>query len=850
MNTVINEYFFREKTMSNELEIYQKYIKASEDRMKELGLSPRNISDEECEAFFTMLQDREEDKSVLDNVKNIVSNFVRRGSYDETNTKAQRLYDIICGMDSYISRQEAVELLLDMKGGISDSFAVLLLGLSFDDKTTEHIVKSLSNIYLISREAFDKVVEMSATNEYAKTLLFNWANESWEHDNDFEMVRDTIAIKVGNNISTDHLSPGKRANTRTDKTLHAKYLMEGRTDERDFLDRFAKLSTNGKPIAMVGGNNFGEGSSRKSATFNLLEIVGKTIDGEPDRKEGGVLIANSIAPIFENSLIASAIVPIKADTSKINEGDELIIDLEKNVITNKTQNIEISFDKIDDFAMRKIKSGGMNAYMAKKTLLLWAVDYAKQNGIEHKQIEVASDDSDNSKKPQTITQKLFSRNRLDGKKYTEKGEVVEVRIRGVYSQDTTGPMTYDEYLSMSGGKTFQSDFVIQSLCHTCECPTTAERDTQKYLTNFCSSHGGVALKAGEGVIHTVANRFVLPGDIIVGGDSHTRSERGISFPAGSDIVAAAMKYGFLELSLDREVKVSIKGKLRRGITARDIVSMFVLAAEEQSPKGKDIYIGSIVEIDGVGDLTCDERYILTNAIAERSATAAVIAADQRTIENIKDDFAYLYVRRHNGDESISLQRTLDNFKEYWETKETITSDKGAEYDEIITIDLAKYKEPLIAKPHHPDNVATLSEVAGTPIDEVFIGSCVGGNFDSIRNAALLMRGKKVASNVQCIVTPASKEIYQALLEDGALEILNEAGAVISIPGCGLCMGNKRQIGANSNAFTTTTRNFQSRVGPASSNAYLGGSEIAALTAVEGQIVSLEKYMEEFDRYLP
>ncbi len=840
--------------MSNELEIYKQYIKASEDRMKELGLSPRNISNKECEAFFTILENRDEDKTTLENIKNIISNFVRRGSYDETNTKAKRLYDIISGGDCYISKQEAIDLLLDMKGGISDSYAVLLLALTFDEKTIENIVKRLSNIYLISREAFDKVVEMSATNEYAKTLLFNWANESWENSNDFEMIRDTVAIKVGNNISTDHLSPGKRANTRTDKTLHAKYLMEGRTDESDFLDRFANLSANGKPIAMVGGNNFGEGSSRKSATFNLLEIVGKVIEGEPDRKEGGVLIANSIAPIFENSLIASAIVPIKADTSKINEGDELTIDLDKNVIINKTQNLEMTFDKIDDFAMRKIKSGGMNAYMAKKTLLLWAVDYAKQNGIEHKQIEVATSNEDDTNKPQTITQKLFSANRLDGKKYTEKGEVVEVRIRGVYSQDTTGPMTYDEYLSMSGGKTFQSDFVVQSLCHTCECPTTAERDTQKYLSNFCSEHGGVALKAGEGVIHTVANRFVLPGDIIVGGDSHTRSERGISFPAGSDIVAAAMKYGFLELSLDREVKVSLQGKLNRGITARDIVSMFVLAAEEQSPKGKDVYIGSIVEIDGVGDLTCDERYILTNAIAERSATAAVIAADQKTIEQIKEDYVYLLARQDFGDNSKSTTKTLENFKAYWEPKEKekeiITSDKGATYDEIINIDLAKYKEPLVAKPHHPDNVATLSEVAGTPIDEVFIGSCVGGNFDSIRNAALLVRGKKISRNVQCIVTPASKEIYQALSEDGALEILNEAGAVIGIPGCGLCMGNKRQIGANSNAFTTTTRNFQSRIGPASSNAYLGGAEIAILTAIEGSIVSLDKYMKEFDRYIP
>ncbi len=498
--------------------------------------------------------------------------------------------------------------------------------------------------------------------------------------------------------------------------------------------------------------------------------------------------------------------------------------------------------------MRKIKSGGMNAYMAKKTLLSWATEYAKENDIVYKQVQVENSDSDSEAgKLQSITQKLFTLNRLDGKKYTKQGEIVEVKIRGVYSQDTTGPMTYSEYLSMSGGSSFQSDFVVQSLCHTCECPTTEDRNTQKYLQKFCKDHGGVALKLGEGIIHTIANRFVLPTDIIVGGDSHTRSERGISFPAGSDIVAAAMKYGFLELSLDREVKVNLKGSLSKGITARDIVSMFVLDAQKQSSEGKDVYIGSIVEIDGVSELSCDERYILTNAIAERSSTAAVIAADSKTIENIEKDYKYLKHRYDNGDKSKSLVKTIENFEKYLSEKTIITSDKDASYYANIDIDLASYKEPLIAKPHHPDNIATLSEVSGTSVDEVFIGSCVGGDIQSIRNASLLLKGKQIADNVQCIVTPASADIYQSLLEDGTLSILHEAGAIIGIPGCGMCMGNRRRIGDNSTAFTTTTRNFHSRIGPQSAKAYLGGSEVAALTAVEGKIVSLEKYMNEYER---
>ncbi len=831
--------------MSKELDLYQRYIKKSDDRKKEHNLQARAITNEECEAFFTLLSDKSIDKNILENIKNIISNFVRRGSYDETNTKAKKLFDIINGETSYISVDNAINLLLDMKGGASDIYSISLLGLNFDKNILEKITKKLSCIYLISQEAFDKAVSMSTNNEYAKKLLSLWANESWENDNTFEMIRELKVIKVGDNISTDHLSPGKHASSRTDKPLHAKYLMEGRDDESDFLTRFKKISDENKSIAMVGGSNFGEGSSRKSATFNLLEIIGKKIEGEPDRKDGGILIAKTIAPIFENSLIASAIVPIKVDTTNINENDEIIIDFKKNIITNKTQNINIDFPSINDFAMRKIKSGGMNAYMSKKTLLSWAIEYAKKNDIKYKNIEVENN-KDNIDKPQTITQKLFTLNRLDNKKYTEKKEIVEVKIRGVFSQDTTGPMTYDEYLSMSGGKSFQSDFVVQSLCHTCECPTTEDRNTQKYLQNFCASHGGVALKVGEGIIHTIANRFVLPTDIIVGGDSHTRSERGISFPAGSDIVAAAMKYGFLELSLDREIKVTLNGKLNKGITARDIVSMFVIDAEKQSKEGKDIYIGSIVEIDGVHDLSCDERYILTNAIAERSSTAAIIAADEKTIENIEKDYRYLKSRYNNGDKSKSLIKTIENFEKYLESKIIINSDKNAIYDGLINIELSDYKEPLIAKPHHPDNIATLSELTGTPIDEVFIGSCVGGDIQSIRNASILMKNKKIADNIQCIVTPSSADIYQSLLEDGTLAILHEAGAIIGIPGCGLCMGNKRRIGNNSNAFTTTTRNFHSRIGPESAKAYLGGSEIAALTAIEGSIVSLEKYMNEYD----
>ncbi|MBI4976974.1 MAG: aconitase [Spirochaetes bacterium] len=800
------------------------------------GLPPRPLDEKEVRAFIEALADANCPLAERDEIIRLLDNEVRGGSYPEAKLKAEALYDFAVGeKNGALTPPEALSMLVNMNGGAADLLLVKCLEESSIDR--DIVAAACEKIFTISKEALDYCAALAAGgNEYMRRVLEQWAHRSWEAHLPFPETITVIALKTGDYISTDHLSPSKRASSRTDRPLHATFLMEGRDDQKDFAARWKKLAAQGR-LAVVGGLQFGEGSSRKSATYNLLEVIGMQEHHVPESKRGGVLIAKSIAPIFENSVISSGVIPLKADTDLIAEGDVLRVELSKNIIVNETQKKDIPFAPLSPFVLKKLRAGGLNAYMSQKKLYLMAAEAAKRL---HMSFEAPAVVPAAAPKPQSIMRKLFTANRLDGASFTETGENVEVKIRGVFSQDTTGPMTMDEYRQIGGGTSFQSEFVVQSVCHTSECPTTEERNTQLFLQRFVREHGGVALEAGEGIIHTIANRFVLPTDIIVGGDSHTRTERGVSFPAGSDIVAIAMKYGFLELSVDEEVLVTFTGKLNEGVTVRDAVSMLVTEAE-RTGLGKGIYNGRVIEFGGVEHFNRDERYILTNAVAERSSSAGVMPTDSVTVASVTKDLVYLKHRYDRGDRSQALIKTITSFEAYLTKKTLFASDPGTVYAAKVSIDLSRYKEPLIAKPHHPDNVATLSDVAGTKVDEVFIGSCVGGDLASIRAAAFIMEGKRIAPGVQCVVIPASADIHSTLMKDGTLAKLHDAGAIIGIPSCGLCMGNKRRIGDNATAVTTTTRNYQSRIGPSSAQAFLASAEVAALCALEGKFISAEAY---------
>lgn len=617
--------------------------------------------------------------------------------------------------------------------------------------------------------------------------------------------------------------------------------MDGREDEADFMDRLKALKEKNENIFFVAGSALGEGSSRKSATYTMLQVLGKPVDGEPEKKAGGVVVAKSMAPIFKISLMASAILPVICDTDSINEGDNLEVDIEnKKLIINGEDEIDVKLPI--PFQLDKIAAGGMTYFDAGNELQKWAVQYCLDHDIDFDQSKVpAPVEKEEERVPQTLAQKIVAMNRLDGKDTILAGETAEVKIRGVFSQDTTGPMTLEEYQLMAGGD-FGAEFVVQSLCHTGECPSSEDRNRHKFIDEFVTKRGGVCLETGEGIIHTIGNRFVLPTDVIVGGDSHTRTPTGVSFPAASDIIAGAMKYGKQTMTMDESVRVIFKGQPKEGITARDLVSTLVVYADKTV--GKDIYTGRIIEMEGVEFLDADERYILTNAVAERSASAGTVPADEVTTEAIKSNLEYLK-SRPDAQKSPSVKDTIKAMEEYLANPVLLKGDDDADYAATIEIPLGEVTEPLVAKPHHPDNVAPLSEIAGVELDEVFIGSCVGGDLESIRAAARIVEGHKIPHEVNFVVCPASRDIYNELASDGSLAKLTAAGATITMPGCGLCMGNKRRIGAGSTALTTTTRNYQSRIGPADSQTYLGSAHVAAIAAILGKFPTVEEYFDMF-----
>lgn len=830
------------------MEKFKSYCKRAEERFKTQGLLPRPVNADEVAEFIELLQGDNLDETIEflgKNIKigellaDIIKNEVLRGTFPECYKKAEGLYCFANKekKSKYISSEDAINILIDMNGGAA---LLYLIKLADAGIAKEKIIKALEKTVIVNIEDFNLVAELSKKDEEMKKLIVKWAEKSFASEWEIKDSYNGIGVKVGDFISTDHLSPGKHANSRTDKPMHAKYIMEGRPEESNFMERVALLKEKNKNVYIVGGEGFGEGSSRKSATYTVLQVIGEEIKGEPENKIGGAVIAKSIAPIFRNSLVSSAVIPVICDTSKINEGDTIAIDVSNSkVIINGKE--EINFEKISELDLEKIKAGGVNNYSAGKELQAMAITYCEKNNIDFDKKNMPEKAvNEISEVPMNLVEKIVAYNRIDGKNSIRAGEMATVKVRGVFSQDTTGPMTMEEYQNMAGGMEFGAEFVVQSLCHTCEAPTSEERDRQKSLVEFVKRRGGVGLKPGEGIIHTIGNRFVAPLDIIVGGDSHTRTPRGISFPGASDIVASCMKYGKMDIVLDKVVKVVYEGELQPGMTARDMVSMAVYAAEKQG-LGRGVYTGKVMEIYGVESLSAEDKYILTNAVAERSASAGIIAADENTVKELKKDLEYLKSRIDQ--ESASVKNSIKAFEEYLLNPKFFRADENAVYDAVVTVNMSEYKEPLVAKPHHPDNVATLSEIAGIEIDEAYIGSCVGGEFESISAAAKLLEGKKINPKVNLVVSPAAEDITTKLAESGDIARLIAAGAIVIMPTCGLCMGNKRRIGAGSTAITTTTRNFQGRLGPANSGTYLGSSLVTAVAAILGRFPTVEEYME-------
>ncbi|GAB6099365.1 bifunctional aconitate hydratase 2/2-methylisocitrate dehydratase [Halanaerocella petrolearia] len=832
------------------LDMLKDYKKTALERQNAYDLPPRPLSKEQVEVIingltltgldnetFTIFSEERVDQLLL----RLLAQEIRRGTFPSSYAKAEGLAKFVASdlESNYLTDKEALDLLDKMQGGAASKE---LIGLAAKGYFVEEIVDILKDTVLVNQDEFNKLVELSQEQEELIEVIKSWANREFAQDWQLEDKYQGLSIRVGDNITTGHLSPSKNADSRTDQPLHAQFIMDGREDEEDFMERLVELKEENDDIFFVAGKALGEGSSRKSATYTMLQVLGKPVDGEPEKKEGGVVIAKSIAPIFENSLVASGILPVKCDTDSIAEGDSLEVDVvNEKLIVNGEDEIDITLPI--QYNLDKVAAGGMTYFDAGNELQQWAANYCQEQEIDFDQSKLPAEaEEEEERPPQTLAQKIVGMNRIDGKDTILPGETATVEIRGAYSQDTTGPMTLDEYQSMAGGD-FGADFVVQSLCHTGECPSSEDRNRHQFMRDFVTERGGVCLKPGEGIIHTIGNRFVLPTDVIVGGDSHTRTPTGISFPAASDIIAGVMKYGKQDLTMDESVRVVFTGEPQEGVTARDLVSTLVVYAEKTV--GKDVFNGRIIEMEGVDFLSHEERYILTNAVAERSASAGIVPADEVTLEALEENLDYLK-SRSDADTCPSVKRTIKAVEDFLADPVLPEADEDAQYAATIEIPLDEVGEPLVAKPHHPDNVAELSEVAGVELDEVFIGSCVGGNLGSIQAAADIVDGHKVDLDVNFVVSPASLDIYNQLAQDGSLEKLTRAGATVIMPGCGLCMGNKRRIGSGATALTTTTRNYQSRIGPADSRTYLGSAHVAAMGAILGRFPTVEDYFKLYN----
>ncbi|MFW6273321.1 MAG: aconitase family protein [Halanaerobium sp.] len=846
-----------EAKFENLLDCLNEYKKKALERKNTYGLNPRPLEAVEVECLFAGLKleglEKEsfelfEEEKLDQLILRLISEEVKRGTFPASHAKAEGLAEIIKEAkireeeNPYLSSGQALKLLAEMKGGAATS---RLIDLFAREIYRDQITEILKETVLVTKADFEKLKKLAAENPYFKKkideLMLSWAYRDFAEDWELESEYHGLSLRVGDNITTGHLSPSKNANSRTDQPRHAQFVMDGRDDEQNLWGRLNELKAEGESVFFTAGKALGEGSSRKSATYTMQQLLGEPVEGEPEKKKGGVVIAKSFAPIFKESLVASGILPLEADTTEIEEGDSLKVELEaKKIVVNNELELEIKLPI--DYKMKKIAAGGMTYFDAGNELQKMALNYCEENGIKTGDIKTPAEENvtaEDSKPAQTLAQKIVAYNRLDGKDTILPGETAQVKMRGAFSQDTTGPMTMDEYQSMAG-EDFGAEFVVQSLCHTGECPSSSERDNHKFLHDFVTRRGGVCLQTGEGIIHTIGNRFVLPTDVIVGGDSHTRTPRGVSFPAASDIVAGVMKYGKQDLTMDESVKVKFTGRPPEGITARDLVSALVVYADKTV--GKEVYNGRIIEMEGVEFLSSDERYILTNAVAERSASAGVVPSDQTTVETIKENLEYLKARP-DAESSPSVKNTIRAIEKFLEDPVLFEADQDAEYAAEIEIPLEGLSEPLVAKPHHPDNVAPISEVEGEDIDEVYIGSCVGGDLKSIKEAAQIIAGHQIPQGINVVVGPASRDIYEELIVDGTMEKLTHAGATVIMPGCGLCMGNKRRIGSGATAFTTTTRNYQSRIGPSDSRTYLGSAQVAGCVAVLGHIPSKEEYFK-------
>jgi len=828
--------------------VLEAYRKHSEERAAQ-GIVPQPLNAEQTAGLVELLKNPTAGEEAF--LVDLITNRVPPGVDEAAYVKAGFLSALAKGEASspLIDKKRATELLGTMQGGYNIHTLVDLL----DDAELGSVAAEQLKHTLLMFDAFHDVAEKAKNgNAHAKAVLQSWADGEWFTKRPAIADKYTLTVfKVPGETNTDDLSPAPDAWSRPDIPLHAlamlKMARDGIVPEQQGaigpLKQIEEVKAKGFPVAYVG-DVVGTGSSRKSATNSVLWFFGDDIPYVPNKRAGGFCFGTKIAPIFYNTMEDAGALPIEFDVSNLNMGD--VIDVYPHagkVCKHGTDEVLATFELKTPVLLDEVRAGGRIPLIVGRGL----TDKARAElGLPTANLFKLPEAPVDTGKGYTLAQKMVGK--ACGVEGVRPGTYCEPKMTTVGSQDTTGPMTRDELkdLACLG---FSADLVMQSFCHTAAYPKPIDVTTHHTLPDFIRTRGGVSLRPGDGIIHSWLNRMLLPDTVGTGGYSHTRFPIGISFPAGSGLVAFAAATGVMPLDMPESVLVRFKGKMQPGITLRDLVHAIPYYAIQKGlltveKKGKkNAFSGRILEIEGLDDLTVEQAFELSDASAERSAAGCTIKLPEKAIaEYLQSNITLLrwMISEGYGD-ARTLERRAQAMEAWIANPALLAADADAEYAEVIEIDLSEVKEPVLCAPNDPDDARLLSTVAGEKIDEVFIGSCMT-NIGHFRAAGKLLDKVKGAIPTRLWLSPPTKMDAHQLTEEGYYGIYGKAGARMEMPGCSLCMGNQARVAANSTVVSTSTRNFPNRLGDGA-NVYLASAELAAVASIMGKLPTLEEYMQ-------
>ncbi|HIE4215100.1 TPA: bifunctional aconitate hydratase 2/2-methylisocitrate dehydratase [Proteus mirabilis] len=827
------------------LEEYRKHVA---ERAAE-GVVPKPLDATQTAALVELLKSppKGEEEFLLDLIVNRVPPGVDEAAY----VKAGFLTAIAKGETTspLITPEKAVELLGTMQGGYNIHALIEALD---NDKLAPIAAKALSHTLLMFDSFYDVEEKAKAGNVYAKQIMQSWADGEWFTERPELAEKITVTVfKVTGETNTDDLSPAPDAWSRPDIPLHALAMLKNAREgiEPDQpgsvgpIKQIEALNQKGFPLAYVG-DVVGTGSSRKSATNSVLWFMGDDIPYVPNKRSGGVVLGGKIAPIFFNTMEDAGALPIEVDVSKLNMGDVIDIYPYKGEIRNhETNELLETFALKTEVLIDEVRAGGRIPLIIGRGLTSKA---RSALGLPPSTLFRHAKAVEQSDRGFSLAQKMVGR--ACGRDGIRPGEYCEPKMTSVGSQDTTGPMTRDELkdLACLG---FSADLVMQSFCHTAAYPKPVDVTTHHTLPDFIMNRGGVSLRPGDGIIHSWLNRMLLPDTVGTGGDSHTRFPIGISFPAGSGLVAFAAATGVMPLDMPESVLVRFKGKMQPGVTLRDLVHAIPLYAIKEGlltveKKGKkNIFSGRILEIEGLPELKVEQAFELADASAERSAAGCTIKLDKAPIiEYLQSNIVLLkwMIAEGYGDRR-TLERRITAMENWLADPQLLEADADAEYAAVIEIDLNEIKEPILCAPNDPDDARLLSEVANSKIDEVFIGSCMT-NIGHFRAAGKLLDQHKGQLPTRLWVAPPTKMDAAQLTEEGYYSVFGKSGARIEVPGCSLCMGNQARVADGATVVSTSTRNFPNRLGTGA-NVYLASAELAAVASLLGRLPEPQEYLD-------